>query len=163
VAVQPVSLLRGVVQDDMKGCGVACVATVTGKTYAQVRKRAEQAGDWRESYGMNGAMLRRMLRRYRRPVKAVTLKSQVNHQKFVPGGTAIVKVTGLVPCEVWRKGKRERRVRQWSHWVVWHDGSVWDPGHGQLWTGRTWTAGMAKYLESVRGATNVKTGRWHWL
>ena len=31
-------MIRRVQQEDEKGCGIACVAMVTGKTYAQAKK-----------------------------------------------------------------------------------------------------------------------------
>lgn len=156
------SLLRGVVQDDTKGCGVACVATVTGLDYWKVRKRAKLAGDWRESYGMNGRMLQSLLDRLHRTCLGVTM-GQRQLSKL-----AIVKVTGVVRCVVMRNGKAERRTRLWMHWVVWHAGTVWDPGHGVLWDGNGAVDGMRLYLASVRASkeprvTKVRTGRWHWI
>jgi len=158
-------------QADPKGCGVACVASVLRKTYAQVRRRALRDGHWRENYGMNGGMLQRLLEGYRRPVQAVVMAGPVYHLfgqlNFTPGGTAIVKVLGEVPCVVWRNGKSEKRKRLWQHWVVWRDGVVWDPGEGTLWEGTGGAVdGMRLYMAAARlhgKVRNVRTGRWHWV
>lgn len=158
---------RGVQQQDPKGCGVAAVATVTGRSYAQVRRRALRAGHWRANYGMNGGMLERLLDSYRRPVHRITMGRVPGYP--VPGRTAIVKVIGLVPCVVWRNGKAEQRRRLWQHWVVWHAGTVWDPGCGVLWdgAGAVGGGGLRLYLASVQSheakVSKVRTGRWHWI
>lgn len=153
-------LIRGVTQVDPKGCGIAVVATVTGRSYEQVRKRALLTGDWRASYGMNGAMLKRLLDRLGWPVLRVTMRRE--HSKL-----AVVKVSGRVRCVVWRNGKPEQRRRLWQHWVVWHQGTVWDPGYGVLWNGNGLLDGMELYLASIKThdvkVTHVKTGRWHWV
>jgi len=143
-------LIRGVKQVDAKGCGVAVVATVTGRSYDQVRKRALMTGDWRESYGMNSAMLRRLLDQLKWPVLSVTMGREA-------GSLAVVKVAGRVKTD---SGGR----RLWQHWVVWHRGTVWDPGHGVLWNGNGLIDGMELYLKSHGfSVTHVKTGRWYWL
>lgn len=158
------SLRRPVQQYDPKGCGVAAVAMVTRGSYERVRQRALQAGHWRPSYGMNGGMLRRMLKLLRRPVQSITMGRKAGN-----GRVAIVKASACVPVTVWRKGKAEKRNRQWSHWVVWVDGKVWDPGYGVWWDGNGAIDSMKLYLASVRThalpvrVTCVRTGRWHWL
>lgn len=142
-------LIRGVAQVDKKGCGIAVVATVTGRRYEQVRACALQTGDWRASYGMNGGMLRRLLARLKWPVLSVTMGREAGRLSL-----AIVKVTGEV---------RENK-RRWRHWVVWHRGTVWDPSYGLLWDGNGAVDGMQLYLASTKPYVNgAKTGRWHWL
>lgn len=146
-------VLRGVTQVDTKGCGVAAVATVTGRSYEQVRKRALLTGDWRASYGMNGAMLRRLLDRLDWPVLSVTMGRERGKLAL-----AVVKVIGDVKIP----GQPRRRL--WQHWVVYHRGTVWDPGHGVLWNGNGLIDGMELYLKSHGHAvTHVRTGRWHWV
>lgn len=154
-------------QVDAKGCGIAAVATVTGHTYQNVRRVARETRCWRESYGMSGGMMTRLLDRYRRPVRRVTM----GRQPLLPiaSRTAIVKVTARVPCTVLRNGKSEKRTRLWQHWVVWSNRKVWDPGAGVLWGFDDVHAidGMKLYLASVKAPgskiTHVRTGRWHWV
>lgn len=146
-------LIRGVTQVDPKGCGVAAVATVTGRSYEQVRKRALLTGDWRASYGMNGAMLRRLLDAYHWPVLSVTMRREAGALSL-----AVVKVMGDVKIP----GQQRRRL--WQHWVVYHRGNVCDPGHGVLWDGSGLVDGMELYLKSHgHSVTHVRTGRWHWV
>lgn len=157
------TLLRGVQQVDPKGCGVAAVATVTGRPYRTVRRRAQAAGLWRESYGMNGTMLRKLLSQHLRPVHRITMGRVPGYPQ--PGRTAIVKVIGDVQCTVMRGGRAEKRTRLWQHWVVWHAGTVWDPGEGTLWQGEG-VNGMRLYMTAVRlhgDVRSVRTGRWHWI
>lgn len=145
-------LIRGVTQVDPKGCGVAVVATVTGRSYELVRKRALLTDDWRPSYGMNGAMLHRLLDRLGWPVLSVTMGRESGRLSL-----AVVKVTGRVKVQGGRR-------RLWQHWVVWHRGNVWDPGRGVLWNGNGLIDGMELYLKSHGfSVTHVKTGRWHWV
>lgn len=148
-------LLRGVTQVDSKGCGVAAVATVTGRSYQHVRRVALVTLCWRASYGMSGGMMTRLLDRYKRPVQRITMGRRVTD-------TAIVKVSALVP-----DARQRGRMRLWQHWVVWRAGTVWDPGHGILWDGNGTIDGMRLYLASVKApgvkVKSIKTGRWHWV
>lgn len=145
--------MRLVQQEDMKGCGVAAVAMVTGYSYGRVRVRALRGDHWRASYGMNGAMLQRMLRSMGRPVQRTSLRG-------THGRTAVVKVTGLVPV-----GRTRNRL--WMHWVVWHRGKVYDPSLGIVWDGNGAVDGMELYLASCRivgmRSFKARTGRWHWV
>lgn len=133
---------RLVRQVDDKGCGVACVAMAVGHTYADVREQALTSKTWRASYGMNGAMMAKLMRRYVRPVQAVTMGRQ-------PAGAAgaamaIVKVRSIRPMP--------GRKMHAAHWVLWHAGSVYDP------CGKVHDS-MPSYLRSAAATT----GRWHWV
>jgi len=139
-------------QADQKGCGLACVAMVTGKPYALVRKRARLAQNWRPSYGMNGAMLQRQLDAFHRTVLGVTYRYAAPRSKL-----AIVKINADVPHETRRDANRRMQ-----HWVVWHDGRVYDPGPGIEWYDPLKDVdGIELYLASV-GPT-ARTGLWYWV
>lgn len=132
--------LRIVRQADAKGCGVACVAMVTGRSYASVRRKALETGTWRERHGMTGGQLARLLAAYGRQLQATTMG------RPVPRCMAIVKVRRWVPAE--------SGARLHLHWVVYHAGIVFDPADGSV------HAGMGHYLALCpRG----RTGRWHWI
>lgn len=141
-------------QEDPKGCGVACVASVLGMKYSTARDHALDSKCWRASYGMNGGMLQRLLDRLGKPVHTITM-GRIPSYPF-GGRTAIVKVTGRVPVTA---GKHKGRDRLWMHWIVWRQGKVWDPGHGREFDT------LAAYLRTVEkeGARGARAGRWHWL
>jgi hypothetical protein len=135
-------------QIDRKGCGLACIAMVTGKRYELVKKYATLAGNWRPSYGMNGAMLQHQLDRLHRTVLGVTGRFTRCYTTL-----AIVKINAFV--------SDGDRVRKMQHWVVWHNGSVYDPATGIAWIGSEEVDGLRLYLASV-GST-ARTGRWYWV
>lgn len=140
--------MKIVSQVDEKGCGLACIAMVTGKRYELVKKYATLAGNWRPSYGMNGAMLSSQLDRLHRTVLGVTGRFTLLYTTL-----AVVKINADVP-----DGKRLRRMQ---HWVVWHDGKVYDPATGIAWIGNEDVDGLRLYLASA--GPSARTGRWYWV
>lgn len=141
-------------QTDPKGCGLAVVAMVTGKSYAAVRKRALLAKLWRPSYGMNGRMLSDLLDRLGWTVLRETFRYVEPVSK-----TAVVKINADVPHE---SGKKNL-FRRMQHWVVWHNGKLYDPATGYVWEGGTSDIdGLELYLASIPGV-DARTGRWFWV
>lgn len=143
--------MKLVVQQDPKGCGVACVAMVTGKPYALVRKRAQLSGCWRPSYGMSGAMLQRLLDSMHWTVLGVTYRYTRMYTQL-----AIVKVNADLPPHSAISARR-----RFQHYVVWAQGKVYDPGPGIVWDGNGAIDGIDLYLANLDGT--ARTGRWYWL
>ena len=96
------SAVRRIIQKDEMGCGVACVAMLSGRTYAEVRRRMFGDG---EVAGTKAPFLREHLERLGCRVDALRLKPLKKLRYSDLEYDAILKV--------W-----PRQDGNW-HWVVW--------------------------------------------
>jgi len=117
-----------------KEAAVACLAMVTSVPIDTVRARVRSTpGAWNINHGVSGKSMKALLRSFRKPVR-YTSRTQVK-----PEGIAIVST--------WTNGEQRRR------WVVWCDGSVYDPVDCMV------AGSMAAYLQAM----DAHAGFWFWV
>ena len=121
-------------QIDQAGCGLACVAKISGARYGHVKKVALRQRLWSPASGMTAPQLCALLADFGRPVTRVTRTSALL------GQAAVVRTRGY----------------QLDHWVVFEGGEFWDPDDGA-----TFLSFAAYKRVQLRGET-VRATSWYW-